>query len=346
MTDSMASVESSSTTAASESPAAPPRVSVVICSHNGSRNLPTTLAALARNALAFSAFELVIVDSASSEDLLSTEDSRQSVTALDQLGVAVRIVRTERPGLTIARIHGVQAARADVVCFLDDDNEIRDGFLDHGIAYFDDDRLGVLVSRITPRFDVPPPASNVRRPHLLSINDALGNDQILWEPDVAWCPTLGAGLWVRKAVFLMIYSDPPRAVLADRTGKKLVSGGDIEIGIWAGRLGYRRVYAPDVRLDHHIPVGRLQTRYFLRLIIGVIRSQATLSELYRLRETRARWWQRLRFPAFILAATAVAMTRRDWLREFAFIIAAEFAECLGPLEYQANHNASRYVSVA
>ncbi|HUQ72503.1 MAG TPA: glycosyltransferase, partial [Planctomycetaceae bacterium] len=287
------------------------------------------------NARTFSAFELMIVDSASSEDLLSVDDSRQSVAALEELGVAVRIERTERPGLTVARKHGVRAARSEVVCFLDDDNEIREEYLRRGVGYFEDDRLGVLVSRVSPRFAAAVPPSIVRRQYLLAINDSLGDAPIVWEPDVAWCLTLGAGLWVRKSVFLEIYSDPPKAILPDRTGRQLISGGDIEIGIWAGRLDYRRAYAPDVRLDHHIPVGRLQTRYFLRLINGVVRSQATLIRLYDLHKPPSRWWRWMRLPAFVVAAVAVAATRRDCLREFAFIVGAELAECLGPYDLPA-----------
>ncbi len=308
------------------------QVSVIICSHNGCRNLPTTLTALVRNAQAFSAFEVVIVDSASTEDILSVGDSRQSVRALIQLGVDVRMLRSEYPGLTVARIVGVNAARARVVCFLDDDNEICDEYLSRGMAYFDDERLGVLVSRVSSQFAAPAPPSIVRRQHLLAINEALGNVQILWEPEVAWCPTLGAGLWVRKAVFLEIYGHPPKAVLPDRTGGNLISGGDIEIGIWTGRLNYRRVYAPNVRLNHHIPAGRLTTRYFLRLISGVVRSQATLIEIYQLCEAPPRWWRWWRWwrlPGFILAAVVVALTRRDSFREFAFIVGAEIAECQG-----------------
>ena len=315
---------------------ATPSVSVVICSHNGARNLPTTLQALAHHAAAFSAFEVVLVDSASTEDLLSLSESRQAVASLEQSGVTVLLTRADQPGLTAARIHGAQAARAGVVCFLDDDNEIQDGYLERGVRYFDDSRLGVLVSRVSPRFEVRPPFAVERRQHLLAINEALGDQMILWEPAVLWCPTIGAGLWVRKAAFLAIYEgDLPRAVLPDRTGNRLVSGGDIEIGIWAGRLDYHRAYAPDVRLYHHIPARRLAWPYFARLILGVVRSQATIVELYQLRPSMPRWQRWLRLPGFAAAALAASLTRRDSLRELVFILTAELAECLGP--YRIEH---------
>ncbi|MDZ4683942.1 MAG: glycosyltransferase [Planctomycetaceae bacterium] len=308
------------------------RVSVVICSHNGASNLPSTLAALARNASSFGHFELIIVDSASTEDLLSAEASRHSVAKLEAFGVNVVMIRCQRLGLTLARVEGARAARTDIICLLDDDNEVHDHYIARGVSNFDDDRLGVLVSRISPRFAAPAPSSIVRRQHLLAISEFLGDRRIVWDPGIDWCPTIGAGMWVRRRILLEIYSDPPKAVLPDRTGSKLISEGDIEIGIWAGRLGYRRTYAPDVCLDHFIPASRLRICYFLRLINGVVRSQATLNEIYHLRKPPRRWWRWLLLPGFVLMAAGVAATRRDCLREFAFIVAAELAECLGPYD--------------
>lgn len=319
---------------ASATAAAPalPRLSVVICTFNGGRNLPTTLQALARHARTFTDFEVILVDSASTEDLLQQAASREAVAELERHRVGFRVSRTEQPGLTQARIHGVRNAQSDLVCFLDDDNEIADDYLTNGLAYFSDQQLAVLVSRVSPCFAAAVPPAIVRRQHLLAINEALGERSIVWEPETAWCPTLGAGLWVRKVPFLAIYGDPPRAVLPDRTGGQLISGGDIEIGIWAGRLGYRRAYAPDARLAHHIPPGRLETRYFLKLITGVVRSQATLIDLYRLHPPSRRWWRWMRLPGFVVAAAALAATRRDPLREFLFIVGAELAECRGPFQ--------------
>jgi GT2 family glycosyltransferase len=307
------------------------RVAVVICSHNGHRHLPATLTALAHNARTFNDFDLILVDSASTTNLLTGPDISSTLETLRQRGVNVQCVRTEQPGLTTARMLGVQTARTELICFLDDDNVIRDGYLARGVSYFDAARCGLLISRVTPCYAKPPSPAILRRQHLLAINDPLGNAPITWPASEAWCPTLGAGMWVRRGLFLDIYGTPLRATLPDRTGRQLLSGGDIEIGIWAGRLGFDRTYAPDVALDHQIPAERLQTRYFLRLITGVVRSQATLVQQYQLRPTPSRWWRWLRLPAFITAAAAVAVMRPDPVREFLFIVAAEVAECRGPL---------------
>jgi glycosyltransferase involved in cell wall biosynthesis len=319
-----------------------PRVSVVICSHNGAANLSETLRALARNARTFQAFEVVLVDSTSTEDLLGAPGSREAVESLEQFGIGWLLTRAASGGLTAARVHGARTARADVVCFLDDDNEILDEYLERGLLYFDDARLGVLVSRVSPRFAVRPPPAVERRQHLLALNAALGDEKIVWEPSEAWCPTIGAGLWVRKAMLLVIYdAERPRAVLPDRTESQLTSGGDIEIGIWAGRLGYRRAYAPDARLNHHIPAGRLACPYFTRLIMGVVRSQATIIQMYQLRDVPPRWIRWLRLPGFVVAALAAAVTRRDSLREFIFILTAELAECLGRYRIEGARSSDR-----
>lgn len=85
-----------------------PRVSVVICSYNGSRTLRDTLEGLSR--VDYPNFEVIVVD-----------DGSTDATAAIAGEYDVRLISTENRGLSSARNTGWQAARGDIVAYIDDD---------------------------------------------------------------------------------------------------------------------------------------------------------------------------------------------------------------------------------
>ena len=97
-----------------------PLVSVVVCTHNGERFLRECLTAVA--ALRYSNFETIVVDDGSTDR-----------TAAIAAEFPVRLIRTEKRGLSAARNAGLVAARGELVAYLDDD------------AYPDADWLRYLV---------------------------------------------------------------------------------------------------------------------------------------------------------------------------------------------------------
>jgi GT2 family glycosyltransferase len=85
-----------------------PRISVVVCSYNGSRTIRETLDHLSR--VEYPDFEVVVVDDGSTDD-----------TAAIAGGYDVRLIRTENGGLSSARNVGAQAATGEIISYLDDD---------------------------------------------------------------------------------------------------------------------------------------------------------------------------------------------------------------------------------
>jgi GT2 family glycosyltransferase len=87
---------------------APPRISVVVCTHNGARTLPECLARL--QSLDYPNFETIVVDDGSSDG--SGEIARRH---------GVKLLETDHRGLSAARNVGVGHASGEIVAFLDDD---------------------------------------------------------------------------------------------------------------------------------------------------------------------------------------------------------------------------------
>lgn len=310
-----------------------PQVTVVIPTYNGARRLPLVLRNLTAQDAADGSFEVIVIDNNSTDDTGTVASNDASLAVLRARGIECRAARESRQGATFARIAGVLAARAPLVCFLDDDNLPAADYIRVGVSALHDPGIGLLISNITPQWESEPPPSIARRSALLALNGYEGNYGYLGESLIdfgtaAYAPSLGAGMWVRREAFLTaIIANGPDPLLPGR-----VTAEDLEIGLLIGRAGYRRVYAPRLKLKHLIGRQRLGTVHFSRHIIRTIRSASTFLSRHELRRfglaERAR--AGLRLAVALLAIPAVPAVRRDGLREALFIVAGRWAEFAGP----------------
>ncbi|HKU38881.1 MAG TPA: glycosyltransferase [Polyangiales bacterium] len=85
-----------------------PRVSVVVCTYNGSRTIRDCLDGLAK--LQYPNYEVIVVDDG------STDGTAELVRGYD-----VRLVQTENRGLSCARNLGLELATGEIVAYTDDD---------------------------------------------------------------------------------------------------------------------------------------------------------------------------------------------------------------------------------
>ncbi|MCE9672355.1 glycosyltransferase family 2 protein [Myxococcus stipitatus] len=309
-----------------------PGVTFVIPTYNGARRVEAPLQALLEQQAASECFEVVVVDNNSTDGTARVVEESNAVAGLRRRGVEVRVVAEPRQGLLFARLCGILSARRDIVCFLDDDNVPESNFVTDGLAAFEDASVGGVVSRLYPRYETPPTPSIARREHLLAINHRLGDAPIDFGADATLAPTIGAGLWLRRAAFLeAVPWQTPEQLMPDRLGKQLLSGGDIEFGFLLGRAGHRRVYAPTLKVWHLIPSTRFETRYFLRLIVGVVRSEQTLRARYLGQKSTGlhRWKACARLLGAGLSSPVLAL-RGDSLREILFVLASRWAQLQGP----------------
>ena len=306
--------------------------SVVIPTHNGGAGAVIVLRALAAGSRPRTGFELIVVDSASTEDVAETIHQDRAWSDLSSAGVACRVVREPTPGLTTARLRGIDEASSDIICFLDDDTIPGKGYVEAGVAAFDDPTVGMLTSRVFPRYEVEPSAAIVKREHMLAINYRHGDRALDWGANATVAATIGAGMWIRRqALAAALDRRDAWLWLPDRTGTVLSSGGDIEFGVMVGAAGFRRIYVPDLRLEHCIPAGRVQMDYFKRLVASVVRSHLTLTYRYPPRPWTMRDRLRAigRYAAALLAAPALLLGKDGW-RETSLVLTARRAAIRGP----------------
>jgi GT2 family glycosyltransferase len=120
-----------------------PKMSVVVCTHNGSATIRECFEAITR--LDYPAFETIVVDDGSSDN---TADICREFNA--------RLITTENGGLSNARNIGLQAATGEIVAYTDDDAYPDPHWLKHlAHTFMTTSHVGVGGPNIPPPGDGP-----------------------------------------------------------------------------------------------------------------------------------------------------------------------------------------------
>ncbi|MDP0499563.1 MAG: glycosyltransferase [Verrucomicrobiota bacterium JB022] len=272
-----------------------PRISIILCTRNPRADyLEAVLAALRQQTLEPSAWELIVIDSASDRPLASQVDLVWHPAA--------RVIRLDQPGLTPARLAGFAAAKADLLLMVDDDNVLAPDYLAEAVRIGEAcPWVGAWGGNVCLVFEQSPPDWLERYRGLLAERTF---DRVYWSNDYlnAKVPC-GAGMVLRRAVAQAYQqrtlADPARQAL-DRSGDSLLSDGDTDLALTACDVGLGVGAFPSLTLQHLIPARRLTLEYINNLHAAMITSGLTLRALRPATRgevdapeglvTRLRWW--------------------------------------------------------
>ena len=199
------------------------KVSVVVCVHNGARDLPALFSALREQTLPRDEFEVIVVDDASTDE----------TAALAEQEPGTRLIRApEKVGLPRARNIGIAEAVAPIVAMTDADTCPAPPWLELGVRRMEEDGADMLAGAVRVPLGT--------RPTIPALLDAATHfDQ---ESYVERGYGVGANLWVRRS-------------LVDRIGGfneqlEAYGGDDNEFGQRATQAGAKLIFAPEVELSH------------------------------------------------------------------------------------------------
>lgn len=267
-------------------------IDVVICTYNRAASLDAVLATLEQQSGEDGiAWCVLVVDNASTDGTAAVVEARRAKAALPGL----RRVFEPEQGLTPARLRGVRETKAPWIAFVDDDNLLAPRWLAAvGRAIRAHPDAGGIGGRVVLDWEARPPG------YLREFSFCFA-EQNAGEADCVVDSLAGAGMVLRRAA-LVESGWLERPLVADRVGKRLVSGGDVEMAQRVRAAGYRLWFTPDAVLKHRIPASRMSRRYLFRVIHGLGKSSALIGALTwpgdwtswrRMAQERRRHWYRL-----------------------------------------------------
>jgi len=245
------------------------KISVVICTYNSRHSILTkVLDALKGQTLDISCWELILIDN----------NSTTPVSQLVDLSwhPAASVVVEQKPGLSHARVAGIQHSKANLVVFADDDNVLDQNYLERSYAFHQQHpQVGCFGGRSLPVFDSEPPEWFAQTGINLGCQDfgnelyvsnyAAVNYKIQQYPEKA---PIGTGMVILKEAFLAYKeeaaSNPERMKLG-RRGSSLSSGEDNDIILTLVKKGYEIAYVPSLVVHHLIPANRYSKEYLEKM---------------------------------------------------------------------------------
>jgi GT2 family glycosyltransferase len=234
-------------------------VSVVICTHNGARRLPETLAHLrAQQVPREIKWEVLLIDNA------STDDTAEVACRCwpDEAPTQLRILHEPRIGLSNARARAFAEAKYELVSFVDDDNWVNADWVELASRVMSTDpEIGAVGGVNEAAADVALPSWFDRYAGYYAVLSE-SEFSLLGVPPKR---LIGAGMTVRKSAWERLLGQGFHSWLTDRSGRRLSAGGDTELTIALGQNGWKLELDPRLRLKHFMPPNRLDWRYLRRM---------------------------------------------------------------------------------
>jgi glycosyltransferase involved in cell wall biosynthesis len=230
-------------------------ISVIICCYNSSSRLPQTLQNIADQKIAsLFLWELIIIDNASTDNTRDVAGHE----CLKYKNLNYKIIEQPLRGLAKAREKGIEEAKYDLVLFCDDDNHLDLNYLERAYCLMKDKpEVGIAGGMAKPKLAYYPGRwIEDMYPGMAIGARALNDGEIDW--------VYGAGMVIRKKIFLELRKRNIKFLLSDRVADKQFSGGDSEFCELAKFLGYKVYYTSKLQFFHEMQAHRLKKFFFIK----------------------------------------------------------------------------------
>ena len=227
-------------------------VSIIVCCYNSALKLPKTLEHLAQQKVSKDlSYEVLVVDNASTDN---TAELAISYWATLNTQVSLRVVREENPGLIYARICGVQNAKNELLIFCDDDNWLREDYVQNAVDIMNtNSSIGALGGQSVLAPHIKAPEWWEEHQGNYAVGKQLSQSGYANERGFVY----GAGLVTRKSLAMKIFDYEYPLLLTGRKGNQCLSGEDWEYCQRMLLLGYNLYYSEDLFYWHDISTIRL-----------------------------------------------------------------------------------------
>ncbi|WP_121971234.1 glycosyltransferase [Leptolyngbya sp. BC1307] len=233
-------------------------IDLIICTYNNASLLDRTLMAITQQVVPdWIDWRVIIINNNCSDNTDEVFEKYQKLDLVPHLS----IVRETTQGLTPARQCGVQHTSGDWLAFIDDDCFLAKDWVENAANFaVTHPDCGAFGGKVDLLWEKPP------EPWILNFAYSFAKQDHGDFTQPVSC-LVGAGMVINRAVLAKTkWLD--KALLEDRVGKKLISGGDVEIAL---RLSAQAPlwYDPKIQLKHFIPAYRTTSEYLMRINYGL-----------------------------------------------------------------------------
>ncbi|EKV01331.1 glycosyl transferase [Leptolyngbya sp. PCC 7375] len=228
-------------------------ISAIICTHNRDQYLAAAIDSLLTQTLPD--IEVIVVDNAST-------DTTAEIVQLRLSDPRLRYVYEPTLGLSTARNTGANAAKGDIVAYLDDDAVASSQWLASLLEVYEkNSKVAIAGGKVTLLW----PPDVVHPPAWLSDDLASGlgaydlGDQVRYIKNPSLTPR-GLNYSLRKTFLDAVGGFD---VNLGRVGKNLLSNEELHMTQLALRNGWDVVYVPDALAAHNVSPARLKPGWFL-----------------------------------------------------------------------------------
>jgi glycosyltransferase involved in cell wall biosynthesis len=240
------------------------KTSVIICTYNRERYLPTCLAHLKQQTAPRTSFEIVLVNNNSSD----LTDSICLAFQAENPQLNLTYVIESNPGLSYARNRGITESKGEMVCFIDDDGFAYPDYIENLHKELEKNRaIEAFGGRIFPRYEEQKPKwlSKWLMP-LLSVLDKGNSIRLFKGRDYP----IGANMGCKRSILLKAGAFNTEL---GRKGTELLGGEEKDFFFKVKKMNIPVFYLPNVTIDHIIPDQRLTVDYIKRMANGIGRSE-------------------------------------------------------------------------
>lgn len=231
--------------------------SIIVCCYNSARILPVTFSYLSKLIIPENwTVEVIVVDNCCTD---GTEVVVRELWRQYNSPFKLCIVEERTPGLSAARVKGIETACFDYLIFCDDDNFLDSDYLVAASkVLLKNEKIGALGGYATPIQE--------NRPDYWPSDFYLYGSGPQADKSGETMTLHGAGIIVRKKAFERLKEAKFQFILSDRKGNQLSSGGDYELCFAITLAGFEVWYDDSIRFSHFINEQRFTKEYCKRFI--------------------------------------------------------------------------------
>jgi len=234
------------------------KYSIIIPTLYRAANLKKCLTCLSKVNFDANVFEVLVIDNGPTDDIKHVADSFKNKVSCLQYFVS------DMPGLHTGRNLGLKKAKGEILCYIDDDSFVTEGWLKGISKAFEDPKVALVGGPCLPEFDGDPPGwldyfwSECEFGKTLADLSLLDfGEKLMPIPPIY---VYGCNFNIRKDILLKLEGFHPDAF--PKNLLRFRGDGETYVSRKLVDMGYEFLYCPDVKIYHFVSASRMTKDYF------------------------------------------------------------------------------------